>query len=647
MHKPPSVARRAALAVALLIGFYLFAIAIAAVLLFLPFLEYRLIGRVEGHLGAFAIIGAGAILWAIVPRVDRFEDPGPRLREEEHPRLFRALREVARGTGQAMPAEVFLVPQLNAWVAQRGGVMGFGSRRIMGLGLPLLEALSVQQFRAVLAHEFGHYYGGDTRLGPWIYKTRAAIERTLQNLHRHSTALAKPFQWYGQAFVRITHGVSRQQEFSADALAARTVGARPLVDGLRLICGSDQAFSAYWSQEVAPVLHLGARPPLAAGFRQFIAAPDVRAAIEETIRRELAEGETSPYDTHPPLRERVAAVAELPAGEIPADDPAALTLLEAPDTVEAGLLAFLGGADAARLQPVGWSEVGERIWLPFWREQAAAHGAGLAGLTAAGLPGAAKDLVLLAERLGVVPGGHDAAAEHGQRAAWLAGCALIVALRARGWALRALPGQAVVLERDGSTVRPFALLHDLGSGALPAAEWLALCLHHDVAELDLGAAVGHEGRPAAAPAPAARPWSFIALTYYGLVLNRTYRVIVTDRMVCGARVRGLMSAPAVVTPAHDDPESYPNSKLDARYAGLDPESPEFLLADRANFQIPRESIERVELVERRKWGLGGIPSPGRIVLHCGDARRELILIGRPNAAAIARGLTRVAVASAT
>ena len=27
----------------------------------------------------------------------------------------------------------------------------------------------------MLAHEFGHFYGGDTKLGPWIYKTRAAI----------------------------------------------------------------------------------------------------------------------------------------------------------------------------------------------------------------------------------------------------------------------------------------------------------------------------------------------------------------------------------------------------------------------------------------------------------------------------------------
>jgi heat shock protein HtpX len=637
MHPAPSVARRALLAVALLVGFYAFAIAIAVALLSVPYLEYRLIGRVEARLGLFAIVAAGAILWALVPRIDRFTDPGPRLLESDHPRLFEVLRRVARDTGQAMPSEVFLVPQLNAWVAQRGGMMGFGSRRVMGLGLPLMEALTVQQFRAVLAHEFGHYYGGDTRLGPWIYKTRAAIERTLQGLHRHSTALAKPFQWYGQAFVRITHGVSRQQEYSADALAARVVGARPLADGLRLLHGSDSAFSAYWSQELVPVLQLGARPPLAAGFRQFMHAPEVRTAIEEAVKREIAEGEAGPYDTHPCLRDRLAAVAALPPGEAPPADPPALTLLEAPEAVEAKLIAFLGGPEAPALEAVAWRDVGERVWLPFWRAQARAHGAGLVGLTPADLPEHAKNLGALATRMGLVGGCEDPGAEHATRAAWIVAVALITALTERGWTLNAMPGETVTLERDGDVVHPFVLMHALDTGELSASAWLARCLRHGVGDLDLGAAAGCEGGAAGV----SRRWSFIAMSYYGLVLNRTFRVIVTERSVCGARVRGLMSAPASVGPQHDDPEFYIGAKLDASYAELDPESEEFLARDRANFRIDRDQIERVELIERAKWGMGALPTAGRVVLHLRDGtRRELILLGRPNAAAIVRGLAR-------
>jgi heat shock protein HtpX len=644
MHSTPSVVRRAALAVALLVGFYLLAIAIAVALLCIPVLEYRLVGRVEGRLAIFAVFGAGAILWAIVPRIDRFEDPGPRLLETDHPRLFAAIRRVARDTGQAMPSEVFLVAQLNAWVAQRGGIMSFGSRRVMGLGLPLMEALSVQQFRAVLAHEFGHYYGGDTRLGPWIYKTRAAIERTLQGLHRHSTALAKPFQWYGQAFVRITHGVSRQQEFSADALAARTVGARPLAEGLRLLHGSDGAFSAYWSQELVPVLQLGARPPLAAGFRQFMGAPEIRAGIDEAIERELAQGEAGPYDTHPCLRDRLAAVATLPPGEAQPADPPALTLLEAPEAVEAKLIAFLGGPEAPALEPVAWSDVGLKVWLPFWRARARAHAPGLAGLTPADLPEAAKDLGALATRMGLVGGGEDPSPEHALSAGWGLAVTLIVVLAERGWTLNAMPGETVTLGREGDVIRPFALMHALGTGELPASEWLAMCVRLQIADLDLGAALGFE--PGAGPGTgASRPWSFIAMTYYGLVLNRTFRVFVTERAVIGARVRGIISAPGKIGPQHGDPEYYVNPKLDAAYAELDPESEEFAARDGANFRIERDDIERIELIERAKWGMGSLPSAGRIVLHLrGGGRRELILLGRPNAAVIVRGLTRTAAA---
>jgi Zn-dependent protease with chaperone function len=227
----PSLAGRAVLAVVLLVGFYVLALAIIAGLLYVPYAEVIYLHRID-RLTLFSVIGAGVILWGILPRVDRFSAPGPQLTVENQPRLFAALDDVARSAEQEMPREVYLVPDMNAWVAQRGGVMGFGSRRVMGVGLPLLQTLTVSQLRAVLAHEFGHYYGGDTALGPWIYKTRAAIGRTLHGLSQHTPLLMKPFEWYGKAFLRITHAISRRQELAADALSARVSGTSTTIDAL-------------------------------------------------------------------------------------------------------------------------------------------------------------------------------------------------------------------------------------------------------------------------------------------------------------------------------------------------------------------------------------------------------------------------------
>src|SRR6266571_6944924 len=107
-------------------------------------------------------------------RQNAFQPPGPVLLSREQPRLFAEIERTARATNQAMPVEVYLLPHVNAFVTQRGGILGFRGRRVMGIGLPLLEALTVPQFRAVIAHEFGHYDAGDATLGPWIHKTRAA-----------------------------------------------------------------------------------------------------------------------------------------------------------------------------------------------------------------------------------------------------------------------------------------------------------------------------------------------------------------------------------------------------------------------------------------------------------------------------------------
>jgi heat shock protein HtpX len=620
-----SIAARAALALLLMAGFYLLAFGIAAALL-VPVLEYRYLGHLTGKLTLVAVMSAGTIVWAILPRRDRFDDPGPRLDPAEHPRLFQAIREVARATRQAMPVEVFLVPQLNAWVAQRGGVMGFGSRRVMGLGLPLLQALSVRQLRAVLAHEFGHYHGGDTRLGPWIYLTRAAIGRSVAQLEEGSV-LAKPFRWYGRAFLRVTHAVSRRQEFTADALAARTVGVGPQREALRTLYATSDAFDRYWRDELVPALQRGLRPPLAAGYRHYLAAAPVAPAVEAALQAALEQGSSDPYDTHPSLAERLAALDGLPDGEPASADPAAIALIDDVPALEQRLIGFLASPEAA-FEPVAWEQIGERLWRPFWRERVGQYAAGLAGLTPPDLPAQAADLAPLAVRLGIAGAGEEVSPEQAQGAAWVIGIALCTALADRGWSIEAMPGDDVVLRSGADAVRPFTLMRDLDGGTLSAGDWLLLCERARIARLDLGAAVAPDDGQAGPTAP--RPWSFVAMEYHGLVLNRIFRIFVTEHSLAGARVRGLMSSPLL--PPGDawlDPDFYPNPSLEERYRGLDPESAEFLAADRANFRYDRSAIESVEFVARPKWGMGNVPSSGRIFLRvAGGGRRELLLLGR-------------------
>jgi Zn-dependent protease with chaperone function len=478
-----------------MLGFYILAIGIAGVLIYIPYAEWTYAGSLHVKLAFFCVLGAGIILWSILPRPDRFTPPGPLLAAKEHPKLFETLADIAGATKQHMPLEVYLIAEVNAWVMDRGGIMGRGSRRVMGLGLPLLQVLSVCQLRAVLAHEFGHFHGGDTKLGPWVYKTRAAIGRTLQGLTAYDSFLQKPFLWYGQAFLRITHAVSRRQEFTADALAASIVGSRPLIEGLKQSHGAALAFHAYWANEVAPVLSRGFHPPLAEGFRRYLGSSWITEAVSTSLDRELAEAETNPYDSHPPLRERIAALQSLPCREMPGAELPALSLLGDIEGLETHLIGATSHEPGMQaFQSVAWEEVGEKVWAPAWETYAEKYAEVLAGNTSCTFPEFSQNLDAFSRRLGEIDGEDLAPEERRQQATAVLGIALALALRRTGWELRVLPGDDAICERHSTVIKPFDIVPKLASGELSPEAWQGLSISYGIADLDLagGTAITQE-----------------------------------------------------------------------------------------------------------------------------------------------------------
>jgi heat shock protein HtpX len=492
MTERGGVAGRAVLAVGLMAGFYALALGIAGALLFIPYAEWVELGRVHVKLAIICLVSGGTILWAVVPRPDRFEAPGPALSRTEHPRLFELIERVARATGQVMPAEVYLVRDMNAFVSQRGGIMGLGSRRVMGLGLPLLQALTVTQLEAVLAHEFGHYHGGDVKLGPWIYKTRHAIVRTVHTLAEGgSLILRKPFEWYGLLFLRITQSISRRQEHAADALAAQVVGARPLSEGLKLVHGGALGFELYWREDVLPALEAGFRPPLLAGFTRFLAAPRAREIMDRIVADALKDEAVDPYDTHPPLPERLAALARGPALRpgLREDPTPAAQLLDGTERLEHELLLSMA-ADPARMAAliaIDWSDVGERIYPSIWDELAARVRPHLAGVR----PGALPDEPTFYQELGHKLLGEEAAAAPPETLARYGASQVAIALSHHlvrgGWRVRALPGEAVVFERAGAQLEPFTRIVDLAAGKAALPAWQRECAAAGIGLVDLGA----------------------------------------------------------------------------------------------------------------------------------------------------------------
>ncbi|MFO1461915.1 MAG: M48 family metallopeptidase [Verrucomicrobiota bacterium] len=475
MSPSPTLTRRIAMAIALMVGFYLLALTMAAGLLYLPLAAAQSTGESNAWVTTYCMLGAGLILWSVAPRRDRFKPPGPRLRPADQPRLFAELESVARATGQTMPSEVYLILDLNASVSERGGVMGFGGRRVMGLGLPLMQLLTVPQFRGVIAHEFGHYQAGDTRLLPWIHKTHGAVARMLDSSSSPTGFLGLlrlPFTLYGRWYLRLTQADSRRQEFAADALAARIVGPACVLSGLRAIQRASSVYEEFLTKEFLPVMGAGFLPPLAEGFHHFLRTADGTAELSAESEVTGESEKADPYDSHPSFPERFAALGSIPAESATAEGPLAVTLLEHLPALESELLpaAFVENGQG-QPQPVSWNEVGIRVYAPHWRRLVEANRSTLSGIELSDLPWIARNPSDLARRLRGADGQELSEDSWEAGVAYAVGAALSLNLLERGWSLEISPGMPERMTGPAGPLHPFALIGELASGERGWSDW--------------------------------------------------------------------------------------------------------------------------------------------------------------------------------
>jgi heat shock protein HtpX len=501
-----SMAFFALLSIVMVIASYVFVLLLAASCVYLPYLlvvESETPGLQTLLLLLFGIIIAATILWSMIPRRDKFKAPGLLLDRATQPRLFAELENIAGSLNEPMPTEVYLIGDVNAWVADRGGF--FGSRRVMGIGLPLLSILTISQFRAVLAHEFAHYYGGDTKLGPWVTKAQSAIVRIFQNmgsigkLARTAVlglmymAVATVLKWYFQLFLRAINLASRQREYRADELACLVAGRQPLIDGLRAIGGASMVWPMYWTSEVVPVLHTGAVPGIGEGFAKFMAAPGIFDRIQKGIAKHIDEAKPNPYDTHPPLKNRIEAARKIPRSVLAhnlvhENSQLARTLLDQSDATE---LRFMEGAmpdkKPGSLQLITWAEVGTKITIPQWKKFAAEYSSFLTGVTAESLPNQIPNLQRIGDGMRNPAGMLLDPQQRARRAGHLFAAGLALALIDRGWTLVTEPGLHVMRGPKGD-LNPFLEIERLAARKLTAGQWQARCRQLDIADVVLGPA---------------------------------------------------------------------------------------------------------------------------------------------------------------
>jgi Zn-dependent protease with chaperone function len=301
---------RAALSVALLLGFYLYALVLVVVLgvLSLLAIEYAP-GVVAGKVVWVTLAVPFAIL-AATWKVLRAGPPpavGLALGPERAPGLWAQVRAIAAAMGTRAPDDIRLVPEANAAVQEDARLLGLRrGRRHLYVGVPLLQALTFDQVRAALAHELGHYSQRHTRLGMLTYRGMDTIDQTIARVGPGSLA-GWMLRGYRRLYLLVSLAVRRRQEVEADRAAIRVAGPQAMASVLREMPALAAAWAFYLDNYVAWGLDTGVAPSdVLASFPRLLSA---RAGELARIRAEGGPERGSRWGSHPPIAQRLAMIA--------------------------------------------------------------------------------------------------------------------------------------------------------------------------------------------------------------------------------------------------------------------------------------------------------------------------------------------------
>jgi Zn-dependent protease with chaperone function len=301
---------RAWLSAAMLAGFLVvaglqLALIVVPVLVVLALLP----GDVALRLGLpLCIATAGVMAYATwrALRIRRAEPAGVPVARADAPALWDLVDAAAAAAGVRPPDSVTVVADATVALSERSRLLGLlGGRRGLYVGMPLLQAWDAGRIRAAVAHELAH---GSSALSRWAavaHRGRVAVGRIVPRISRRNPA-GPLLRAYAAAYRRVDDPVSRAQELAADRIAAGFAGAtataamlrdRPVLEGMQRI---------FYAEYVGPGWRTGHVPDdIFGGFLRMLAARADEAALLRA-RGPAAPGE---WDTHPPLPERLAALA--------------------------------------------------------------------------------------------------------------------------------------------------------------------------------------------------------------------------------------------------------------------------------------------------------------------------------------------------
>jgi Zn-dependent protease with chaperone function len=246
------------------------------------------------------------------------EDPGDRLEIEKHPQFRRLLDEIASQIGTRPVDNVYMTPATDLAVTERGGILKQlrgPEERCLILGVAVLDGMKLGPFKAILAHEYGHFSNRDTAGGGFALGVRRSLLTMAHHLAEGGAATwynpAWLFLWgFNLVFLRISQGASRLQEILADRWAAFAYGAKAFERGLRHVVERSIRFQVHANSTLQEAVE--GKMALSNLYTYRPSKLPTETEILEALGKQI-DAKPSPYDSHPSPAERFELVHALRA----------------------------------------------------------------------------------------------------------------------------------------------------------------------------------------------------------------------------------------------------------------------------------------------------------------------------------------------
>jgi Zn-dependent protease with chaperone function len=297
----------------ILVGSFVLALAMIAMVIRVP---------ATAKLAFVGLLAFGGIFWAVLRGLwVRLTPPiGTEIFREQSPKLFALLDELRSALDCRPFHKVLIIGEMNAAVVQvpRLGIFGWHTNYLL-LGLPLMQSLAPDEFKAVMAHEFAHSSRGHGRFGNWLYRVRRTWQQVFEQMARQRTrfggVLYKFINWFWPLFNGHAFVLARANEYEADACSVRVAGADVAASALMRLPVNHTLLNEKFWPDIFGRIKNQKEPPADVLLSQGQALKQGLDDSEAQKRlRQSFLMETNNADTHPCLKDRLRAMNRLPAG---------------------------------------------------------------------------------------------------------------------------------------------------------------------------------------------------------------------------------------------------------------------------------------------------------------------------------------------